>query len=279
MFAPNTYLIGAQKSGTTFLASLLDQSPDVCVCDPKEPQYFSLHYETGQAAYARSFRDPEAPVTLDASTTYTFLRSRAMLEVEDAPGLADPVPERIREACPHARFIYIMREPVSRAISSFKHIMREENLPPGPHSLVRLFDEEPLLELAGRYADQIERYFEVFPRDRFLFLRFEDLITDTKGAIQACCAFLEIDASPILEAESVDTHGAHGWSQAGRLIRRKPGLKRALKRVVPKPIRGRMADMLLKRDAPEITFCDQDVVAARFTEDRARVRELTGLDI
>jgi hypothetical protein len=40
----NTYLIGAQKAGTTYLAALLDQRPDVCVSDPKEPQFFTTGF-------------------------------------------------------------------------------------------------------------------------------------------------------------------------------------------------------------------------------------------
>ena len=31
----NTFLIGAQKSGTTYLAALLDQNPHVCVIGPE----------------------------------------------------------------------------------------------------------------------------------------------------------------------------------------------------------------------------------------------------
>lgn len=280
MFAPNTYLIGAQKCGTTFLASLLDQNPDVCVCSPKEPQFFSLHYETGRESYARSFARPEARVTIDASTTYTFLRPRAALDLADAPGLTAPVPARIKAACPEARFIYVMRDPVARAISSWRHIARyRAEKKTGALSLLAEFDEEPLLELAGRYADQIERYFDVFPRDRFLFLKFEDLIADPERAVRACCDFLDLVPLPVEVGQDTDTHGAHDLSAMGRLIRRKTGLKRLLRQVVPKAVRGPLAGMLLRREAPEVTFVDREAAAARFAEDRARVRELTGIEI
>ena len=61
-------MIGAQKSGTTYLASLLGQSRDVCVSDPKEPQFFSTHFEDGFATYSKCFADPAAKIRLDAST-------------------------------------------------------------------------------------------------------------------------------------------------------------------------------------------------------------------
>lgn len=44
-FPPEVYLIGAQKSGTTTLAYLLAQHPDICLSEPKETHFF---HNTGQ---------------------------------------------------------------------------------------------------------------------------------------------------------------------------------------------------------------------------------------
>lgn len=278
MFAPNTFLIGAQKSGTTFLASLLDQSPDVCVCDPKEPQFFAEHYETGAEAYERSFANRDARITMDASTTYTFLRPAGA--PAGAPGIDLPVRERILDAAPGARFIYIMRDPVDRAVSAFRHNARTRNLPDGPLSLVAALDEDPMLELISRYADQIDLYFEMFEPDRFLFLRFEDLIRDTQTVLGQCCDFLGLELAPILEADvEGETHGAFGFSAAGRLLRQLPGLEKTLKKALPKAIRGPLADLFLRQPAMPVTFHDKDAAALRFAEDRARVKQLTGLTI
>lgn len=281
MFAPNTFLIGAQKSGTTYLASRLDQSPDVCVCDPKEPQFFSLYHETAALAYEKSFANRAAKITLDASTTYTFLRPRQRMGVEDAPGLMQPVPERIRAAAPNARFIYIMRDPVARAISAYKHNMRRNpDAPAGEQSLIRAFEADPMLELVSRYGDQIERYFESFACETFLFLRFENMIADPETTIRQCAAFLDIDPAPILAAEEAgETHGAHALSGAGRVLARAPGLKASLKRMVPKGLQSALSERLLRRPAPEVIFTDKAEAAERFADDRAKVRDLTGLEV
>jgi hypothetical protein len=37
---PNLFIIGAMKSGTTFLWSLLASHPSIYLCRPKEPSYF-----------------------------------------------------------------------------------------------------------------------------------------------------------------------------------------------------------------------------------------------
>ena len=39
-FPPEVYLIGAQKAGTTTLAYLLSQHPNICVAKTKEPHFF-----------------------------------------------------------------------------------------------------------------------------------------------------------------------------------------------------------------------------------------------
>lgn len=281
MFAPNTFLIGAQKSGTTYLASRLDQSPDVSVCEPKEPQFFTTGFETDRAVYEKSFANQAAKITLDASTTYTFLRPKHALDIEGAPGLLQPVPERIRAESPDAKFIYVMRDPVARAISAFKHNVRSLTRPPeGEVSLIEAFEKDPMLELVGRYGDQIERYFESFARETFLFLRFEDLISDPETAIRSCADFLGIDPGPVLAKEEAgDTHAAHSLSGAGRLLARAPGLKEGVRRMMPKGLRGALAERLLQRPAPELSFPDKAEAADRFAADREKVRLLTGIEV
>lgn len=217
---------------------------------------------------------------MDASTTYTFLRPRAAMEIKDAPGLIQPVPERIHEHAPEAKFIYIMRDPVDRAVSAFKHNARLTPGVGGELSLVEALEADPMLELVSRYSDQIARWLEVFPRERFLFLRFEDLIRDPEAAIRETCLFLGISAEPILAAEvEGEKHGAHALSPAGRLLAGAPAVKQALRRVVPKQLQSQLAERFLKRDAAPVIFTDKAAAAERFAEDRARVQELTGLVI
>lgn len=287
MFAPNTYLIGAQKSGTTFLASLLDQHPDVCVCDPKEPQFFTTHFESGRAAYEASFRNRDAKVTLDASTNYTFLRPFRDMESAGAPGLLAPVPERIRDVAPEARFVYIMRDPVDRAISAFRHNMRnspqsperKQQLASGvPLSLAEELERDPMLELVSRYADQIERYLAVFPGERFLFLSFADLTAKPDDVLRTCADFLGIDPDPLRGISSQgETHAAHKPTALGRWIRTRPGLVEGLRRVMPRGMRHMVSNALLRRPAEAIRFHDKGAVSARFVDEKARVAALTGV--
>ena len=43
---PNFFIVGAPKCGTTALYEYLSSHPDVFLCDPKEPNYFSCDFAT-----------------------------------------------------------------------------------------------------------------------------------------------------------------------------------------------------------------------------------------
>lgn len=279
----NTFLIGAQKAGTTYLAALLDQSPDVCVSDPKEPQFYTTNFDDGFDSYARCFRQPEARIRLDASTTYTFLRPLSQMDVEGAPGLTAPVPQRIKDVVPEARFVYVLRDPVKRAASAHRHRMRNEKAPDGPLSLVEAMEQNPMLALVGRYADQIERWFEVFPAERFLFLDFQRLTRDTRAVLDEVCAFLEVDASAITIGDAErGKHGAHRITSTGALLGRAakhmPGLARTVKAVIPSSVKAQVLDPITKVPS-EIVYHDEEAAAAFFEKDRARTFELTGIRV
>lgn len=282
-FPANTFLIGAQKCGTTYLASLLDQSRDVCVSDPKEPHYLSHRFDRGPAYYEGCFANPEAPVRLDASTTYTVLRPRRDMDVTDAPGILDPVPERIAECAPGARLIYIMRDPVKRAGSAYKHLLRKDAPPQGAVSLVQCLEENPMLALTGRYADQIERYLEVFALSDFLFLDFADLIREPAAVVQKTCDFLGISAEGIApERTGTEKNSAYQTTAAGQLLKKSarvlPGIRRAGRAVLPRGAQKLLIDNVLRKPS-EVRFTDEAEAAALFAEDRARVFELTGMRI
>lgn len=280
-FSANAFLIGAQKSGTTWLASLLEQSPDICVSAPKEPQFFTRQFDRGEAFYRSCFARPDAPVRLDASTTYSFLRPAHAMQVPDAPGLLDPVPQRIAEWSPEARFIYVLRDPVGRAASAYRHMMRMQPAPQGPVSLLDCLREQPMLDLVSRYADQIERYFEVFPRERFLFLDFRDLTDHPGPTVRRICDFLGA-AQPDLQLAAAEEarHGAYRMTSAGRALHRlrqaMPAVASLVRQGLPVPVE-RFLTQRIARAPAEIVLTHQAEAAALFRADLDRVEALTGL--
>jgi hypothetical protein len=123
-FPPKVFVIGAQKSGTTQLASLLGQHPDICLARSKEPDIFSGRWCQGLDSFQSEFARLDR-ICLDASTSYSCacLPRYFSQDIGVESGF-NGVPERIHSVSPDARFIYIMRDPVARAFFGYWHEVR-----------------------------------------------------------------------------------------------------------------------------------------------------------
>ena len=106
------FIIGSQKCGTTTLARWLDQHPKLSLCSDKEPSYFSIRFkEISERHYHNLFKkkEHENKLFFEASTSYTFY-----------PFFPE-VPKRIYKYNNEAKFIYIVRDPIERIKSHYKH--------------------------------------------------------------------------------------------------------------------------------------------------------------
>lgn len=216
---PQVLLIGAQKAGTTSLYNYLIQHPLVLPGTRKEVRYFNAGFEQGVDWYrshfplarARRFAAGDsAPITIDASTGY----------------LPDPnAPKRVAELLPDAKFIVLLRDPVERAWSHYRHSVRKghESLEFGAALQAESSRLEPYYRAVragtppgreyshysyvkrGRYAEQLQRWFEVFAREQFLVMAAEELFAQPSRMTNEVLAFL--DLSPLEHVEA-DAHNA-----------------------------------------------------------------------
>ena len=107
---PNTFIIGAGKSGTTSLWLYLNRHPDIALSRNKEPAFFVRPNFREDLDWYESLFEP-ARIVGEASTVYT------------AHPVFDGVPERIHSLVPTPKLIYLVRDPVERAISHYvEHI-------------------------------------------------------------------------------------------------------------------------------------------------------------
>jgi len=247
---PNFLILGAARCGTTSLHYYLAEHPDVCMSSIKEPNYF-LFDESGRACiddrrivaksvpdrarYERLFARPAAAVG-EASPLYLYNRE---------------TPALIRKAVPEARLIAIVREPVERTwshfvyvnddlgdrtVSAFRDSVEQElGLPYEPYRTGTHF-----VRLSA-YAEQLERYRDVFPAEQLLVVGYGDLIRRTPETLAAICRFLDIDDSFGFDT-SVQYNPSSGEqslvARVDRLVRPAfPYLKKAL----PASVTGRLA--------------------------------------
>jgi len=231
---PHFVIIGAQKAGTTSLYNYLIAHPDVIAAARKEVHFFDVSYPRGERFYRSMF--PTA-VTLQRRERRT---GRPAITGEASPYyMFHPlVPSRMARMVPDTKLIVLLRDPVERAISHFKHEVRA-----GRETLTltdalesesdRLKGEEDRLRTIGdagasyahqnfsyvargRYAEQIQRWLDFFPRSQILALRAEDLFEDPVGTYRRVLEFLDIEPAgePVFDVYnqgspvSVDEQGA-----------------------------------------------------------------------
>lgn len=179
---PNLVIIGAAKAGTTSLHQYLDAHPEIAMSGQKELQLFNRDdWRERIEWYAAQF-DPTAAVRGESTPGYTmhpYLPSTA---------------ERIAELLPGARLIYVVRDPIERAIANYVELtalrledrpiaaaLGEVEAPANPHLC------------PSRYATQIEPFYERFGAERILVLDQADLLSDRAGTLAETFRFLGVD--------------------------------------------------------------------------------------
>lgn len=180
---PDFVLIGAMKSGTTTLYEYLARHDRVFMAQPKEPQFFSRDhvYARGLDWYRGLFAAAGAEQLCgEASTCYSRW-----------PHFGD-VPARLRQHVPDVRLVYLMRHPVERAYSHYRHEMIARQVRgTGPVvGFEQALDEIPEIFDASLYMRQIERYLLNFPRERLFCATLEDLEADPQRVLAPLQDFL-----------------------------------------------------------------------------------------
>lgn len=207
--APDFFIVGQPKTGTTALHATLRRHPQIFMPELKEPNYFAQEL----------IHDPppaDLPTTLDhylslfasaqpgqligeASIFYLWSRTAA---------------RHIARLRPDARIIVILREPVSFLCSlhlqlvntsvETEHDLRtalaleearleRRHLPPNGHwpQLLRYAEHMS-------YMDQLQRYRDAFPYDQRLVLIYDDFRDDNQATLQKILHFLHVDETAAL---------------------------------------------------------------------------------
>jgi hypothetical protein len=190
---PNLFIIGAMKCGTTSLHECLGQHPEIFMTSFKEPQYFAPHRkkhhgvwgqggdlpEPGVEWYLKLFEGAgDAQFAGESSTSYT-----------KEPWMTGCA-ERIHAFNPDARLIYLMRDPVERALSHYWYNVRggSESRPP----LDAIREDEQYVAF-GDYARQLRPYYKRFGTEAVHLLTLEELVGRPTETLDRLCRWLGVD--------------------------------------------------------------------------------------
>lgn len=199
---PHFIIIGAMKAGTTSLFGYLGRHPQILKGPKKEVHYFDQKYRRGQYYYRSNFpltaEIQSGSITGEATPLYLF---------------HPHVPERIHNLVPDAKLIAVLRNPTKRAISDYFHQVRrhreslpmmeaflaeEERTSQGWGKMLRdkNFTSRSCMSFSYKkrsiYVEQLERYWEFFPKEQLMVLTSEALFSDPQGTYKRVLNFLGV---------------------------------------------------------------------------------------
>lgn len=265
-------IIGAMKAGTTTLYSDLRANPAVFM-DAKEPHSFCndrILTPEGIEEYAALFAGAEAnQLCGEASTGYT---KRPFFE-----GVAERV---LKVLGKDIKLIYVVREPVARAVSDHYHIHFWDNVPRPINEVDHI---DPMIINHSRYAMQLEPWLDLFGRDRIYILQFENFINDRHGAITSVSEFLGLPPRPELIDEAKIQNRTAGKPVLnrgiGRAIRHNPLYRRLIRPMISDGIKDQVIKCFLPKTparhaAP--TLAQVDYIIDQVHDDAERLRQIMG---
>jgi len=190
---PDFFLVGAPKAGTTSIYAYFSRHPGIFVPKIKEPHFFSCpevkdtYYEVPfidtEPDYLKLFKGAdEGQQTGDFSPSYLYYENAAL---------------RIKERCPDAKILMVLRDPVDRAISHYLMDLRDG------------YQDVELLEClmnhkdyprhyreyveVGKYSKPVKRYIDLFGRENVHVWLFDAFTSHTEETVCEMVKALGLD--------------------------------------------------------------------------------------
>jgi hypothetical protein len=235
---PNFFVVGAPKSGTTSLDHYLRQHPDVFMPSRKDLPFFGsdlerrFTYRYGEdretlEQYLEYFDDAGDVQRIGETAVWYLFSVNAAQEIYDfAPDaliivmLRNPVDMMYAQ---HSQFLSNLNEDIEHfedALAAEVDRRDGRRIPPHAH-----FPQGLLYRDTARYAEQLERYFKVFGRDRVHVIYYDEFRENTRREVRNTFEFLGLDPSVPVSVEIMNPNKVvryrrlHAWAMApsGRL--------------------------------------------------------------
>lgn len=189
----NTFLVGAQKAGTSSLYDWLGQHPAIWA----PPEIKDYHFFSDDVLYSKGIQHIDSfynrknvSINIHAAVNYLYFHEKTA--------------KRIYDYNPDAKIIICLRNPVERAISAYKYmyrVLRETNdFETAINKELNDQLSEPELDdktyiSHGQYVNQINTYLSYFGKPQIYFVFFEELVNKStqKQVMQNMLRFFDIE--------------------------------------------------------------------------------------
>jgi hypothetical protein len=213
---PNLFIIGAMKAGTSSLHAYLHQHPQIFMSRFKEPQYFAPHSTRWGQKWGQGNPYPEPGIDwylrLFAEAGDAQYAGESSVSYSARPWVCD-CEKRIYNFNPAARMIYILRDPVERAISHYWQFVADGREDLDPLSAMRKKSD---YIARSHYAMQLRPYLEQFGADQVFTLTLEELQAKPETMFRRLFTWLGVNAEVCIDFHEKHNVGREEYRQTRR---------------------------------------------------------------
>jgi len=197
---PELIVIGVVRSGTTSLYHYLSQHPSIIKSAYDELGYFDSNYELGLNWYKSLF-----PSILKKNKILKKNGKFMTYDVTPFYIYNEKAPKRIQKILPNSKLIVILRNPIDRSYSNYflgnKDKSFEEVIENEKKILNKINKSNPdeyynfvhtSMLSRGFYAEQLENWYKVFPKNQILIIQSEEFIKNPNKVMNDIFDFLDL---------------------------------------------------------------------------------------
>lgn len=302
----NFFLIGAPKSGTTTIHERLSSHPEVFLSPIKEPNHFATDIDVD--GFSPAFR-ANTPLDLASYFTERPLAPRQIGFVQDpvqfaqlfagaGPGhkvvgecstsylWSTEAARNVARAHPGAHILVVLRNPVDRLHShwlmarkygftsqSLREAVERDRHHPNPG-----WGRSELFIEAGLYARPLQRWLDVFPRERMRVLFTEDLAREETWT--GLAAWLGIGTPiPGSSRDKANEAGLARWEGVNRMLT-VTGAKRRMADLLPDRWKERVRRRWYSSEGmPKLSEEDRKALYGHFAHDVQELERMLSVDL
>jgi Sulfotransferase domain len=227
----NLFIIGAPKSGTTSLYEYLKQHPDVFMCVPKEPHYFSTDFADlsivdNLSEYSDLFKKCPDNIRVLGEASAWYLYSKTAIK-------------NIYKYNDNAKIIVVIRNPIEVLKSlhsnylfnyyedqgSFNDAWNLQEVRKAGEQIPKYCKEPKLLQYKAvtSFGTQLQDLYSIFPENQIKCILFDDFIANTQSVYESILEFLDLNTNHKIDFKKNNSSKSHRIEFINRYLLNPPG--------------------------------------------------------
>lgn len=187
------FLLGFPRSGTTLLDVMLDGHPDVVCLEERQTMEHVFHevdstmggFPHGLSNASAAQRDALRRHYRQRLAEHGVIARPGRLIIDKMP-IRTPYVAFMLRLFPSARVLFSVRHPCDVVLSNFMQNYAANEV------FVHFYSLQDSARTYARVMDIWQQTTQVLPPDRWHYIRYEELVTETRGTLKRACEFIGV---------------------------------------------------------------------------------------